>query len=1022
MKKALLLMALAMCSMATMWAQDKKVKVTGHVTDYETSEPIGMATVQLLALPDSSFLQGTTTDLKGAFEMEGRLALGKYLLKTSFVGYGDEMRSFDVTNDTHRLRFDSLQLKTDALLLKEAIVEAQVAQVQVVDDTVVFNAETFRVPEGSMLEELIRKLPGYEVGSDGTVTYNGKTVSKILVDGKEFFSEDKSIAMKNLPANMVKKVKSYEKKSDLAEMTGIDDGEEELVLDLTVKADAKKGWFSNIDLGYGRPTQETAYDINNLYSVKGMVNRFADNEHYSVILSTNNVNDMGFPGGGGRGGRGGGNGMNQSSMGGFSLAKNFGEEVEKNKYQYQLGGGVRFFHNNSDVQSESASETFLTQGSDNSFSNSRNQSNNQSLRVNADLRFEWRPDTMTNIVFRPSLGYSTSSNASENLSATFNRDPYDTLDELKAEEKDPLDDSWVDSLYNSRINYSRRESAGGGESTSLNANLTMNRKFGNEGRSLTLDLRGGYSSSENYSNSTSFTRLYQRDSLYTINRHNTTPSVTYNYNARAMWSEPLWEDTFLQLSYQFSYRYNDSHRSTYDLPGDLTNWEIPYWELPNEDELRNYLSEELSRNATYENMDHDITAQLRFIREKYNMNVGFSLLPQHSKMSYKYMNTDIDTMRTVFNFTPTLNFRYRWSKQTSLRINYRGRSSQPSMTDLLPITDNSDPLNITMGNPGLKPTFNNSLNVRFQDFKVESLRNISANVGFNNTLNSIVNKIEYNELTGGRISQPTNLDGLWSNWSTNAGIAYNTALPNQRYKVSSSTNARYSHQEGYVRTATEMSTFPLATTHSVSLSERLSGTYQNDWFELTMQGTINYSRARNDLQPTANLDTYNFSYGPSTNINLPWWNLKLSSDISMNSRRGYSDPDFNTDELIWNAQLSKSFLAQNAATVSVQMFDILRQQSNVSRVINATMRSDTWYNTVNSYFMVHFIYRLNLFGDRESRKEARNSRATNEQYPQLPEGVLPPPPSGERPPMPMRSGGMPPAGGFGGPMGGFRPM
>ena len=1016
MKKKILLLALAICHMGIALAQDKKVKVTGDVTDYETTEPIIAATIQLLSMPDSTFLSGATTDLKGLFELESRLPKGNYAVKVSFVGYGDEFRNFMVTEDTRRVRLDSIRLKTDTLLLKEAVIEAQMAQVQVSEDTVIFNAETFRVAEGSMLEELIRKLPGYEVESDGTVKYNGKTVSKILVDGKEFFSEDKSIAMKNLPANMVKKVKSYEKKSDLAEITGIDDGEEELVLDLTVKENAKKGWFSNIDLGYGRPTQKTAYDIHNLYTVKGMVNRFKENEHYSVILSTNNVNDRGF----GRGGRGG-NGMTQSSMGGFSLAKNLGEEVEKNKYQFQIGGGLRFFHNDSDVQSQTASETFLEKGSRNSFSNSRSQSNNESLRVNADLRLEWRPDTMTDIIFRPSVSHSKSNNASNNLSATFDQDPYETIEDKYADEGyEPLDSAWTD---DSRINYNSRQSAGGNESTSVNGRLQINRKFNSKGRNLTLTLNGGYSTSESHSNSTSFTRFYRNDSTSTINRYNTTPSKTYNYNTRIMWSEPLWTATFLQLSYQFSYRYNNSDRSTYNLPDVLDNWSLPEWILP--DDYERYRSEELSRFATYENMDHDITAQLRLIRDKYNMNVGFTLLPQHSKMNYQYMGYDIDTVRTVFNFTPTMNFRYRWSKQTSLRINYRGRSSQPSMTDLLPITDDSDPLNITKGNPGLKPTFNNSLNVQFQDFKVERLQNISANLRINNTLNSIVNKITYNEETGGRESQPTNLDGWWSNWSAGAGIAYNTALPNQRYKVSSSTNANYNYQEGYVRTKSDDNSFPLAATRSVTLSERLTGTYQNDWLEITLQGSLNYNRARNNLQPTANRDTYIFSYGPSTNIQLPWWNIKISSDIGMNSRRGFSDPEFNTDELIWNAQVSKSFLAQNAATVSVQFYDILGQQSNVSRIVNATMRSDTWYNTVNSYFMVHFIYKLNLFGDKESRKEARANKGGGI-YPQ-PEGEMPPMNNGERPPMPpTRGGGMPmrgPGMGFGGGFGGgFGPM
>ena len=1022
MKRKLLLMALSMCCMSIAFAQDRRVKVTGDVTDYETNEPVIAATVQLLSLPDSSFVTGATTDLKGQFELEQRMSLGNYLLKVSFVGYGDDYRGFTVAEDTRRIRLDSIRLKTDALLLQEAVIEAQIAQVQVAEDTVIFNAEAFRVAEGSMLEELIRKLPGYEVESDGTVKYNGKTVSKILVDGKEFFAEDKSIAMKNLPANMVKKVKSYEKKSELAELTGIDDGEEELVLDLTVKEDAKKGWFSNIDLGYGRPTQEVKYDISNLYTVKGMVNRFKDNEHYSVILSTNNVNDRGFPGGGFRG-RGGGNGMNQSSMGGFSLAKNLGQEIEKNKYQFQIGGGVRFFHNNSDVQSQTASETFLTQHSANSFSNSSSISNNENLRVSADLRLEWRPDTMTNIIFRPNVSYSKSGNSAVSESATFNRDPYKTLEEIE-DADDPLDDSWVDTLYHSRINYNNRQSLGASENTSVNGRLQINRKLNSEGRNLTLSLNGGYSTGESYSKSASTTRFYQSvtgDSMAIINRYNATPSVTYNYNARAMWSEPLWRATFLQLSYQFSYRYNDNDRSTYNLPETMEEWPFANLNLPSY--YKDSLDYALSRFATYENLDHDITAQLRIVRDKYNMNVGFSLLPQHSKMHYQGQNiSDTLVTRSVFNFTPTMNFRYRWSKQRSLRINYRGRSSQPSMTDLLPITDDSDPLNITMGNPGLKPTFNNSLNLQFQDFNVERLQNISANLRFNSTLNSIVNQITYDETTGGRTTKPVNLDGWWRNWSTGGGIAYNTALPNQRYNVISSTNANSNYQEGYVRTKTNDNNFPLAATRSVTLSERLSGTYQNDWFEITLQGTLSYNRARNDLQPTANMDTYIFSYGPSTNIQLPWWNLKISTDIGMNSRRGFSDPEFNTNELIWNAQLSKSFLAQNAATVSIQFFDILGQQSNVSRVVNATMRSDTWYNTVNSYFMAHFIYRLNLFGDKQSRKEARAGK-TNEGYPPHPEGIDPSGRSGMHPAMsPRNANGMPmrgPGMGFGG---GFIPM
>ena len=314
---------------------------------------------------------------------------------------------------------------------------------------------------------------------------------------------------------------------------------------------------------------------------------------------------------------------------------------------------------------------------------------------------------------------------------------------------------------------------------------------------------------------------------------------------------------------------------------------------------------------------------------------------------------------------------------------YRGSTSQPSMTDLLDITDDSNPLNITQGNPGLKPSFTNRLNAFFNTYNVEAQRGISANLRFSNTQNSISQKITYIEETGGRISRPENING---NWNVRGGFNFNSAIPsNTKFTYSTTTDAGFDHGVAYISMLNKNSV--RNTIKTTSIGERLRAGFRNDWLEVALNGTLRYEHSVNEQQPDRNLDTYNFSYGPSTNITLPWQNIRLYTDIYMSSRRGYSDPTFNTNELLWNAQISASFLKKNALTVSFQVFDILHEQSNISRTISATMRSDTQNNAINSYCMVHLIYKFNQMGDKETR--SRLNRGFESPGGERPAGVRP---------------------------------
>lgn len=928
----ILLMAISAIS-AFAQSGSGRATVTGTVLDGGDKSPVMQATVQILSLKDSTMVKGNVSDLDGNFALSVRP--GKYLLKISYIGYTTFFRQIEMTRNKPRLNVGNIELQADAIMLGEAVVVAQAPEVTAAEDTLVYNSSAYRVPEGSALEELVKKLPGAEVDENGKITINGKEIKKIMIDGKEFFADDPNIAMKNLPVNIIDKVRAYDKQSDLARATGIDDGEEETVLDLSVKPGMNKGWFGNADLAAGTEDR---------YSGKIMLNRFWGDNQFTVIGSMNNVNDQGYPGGGGGFRWGGQNGLTAIKMGGF----NFSTTSEK----LETGGSVNFNYKDADIISKQASETFVS--SDNSsFQNALIAQRNKNTALTADFRIEWRPDTMTMLLVRPRLSYGDTDNTESSNSGTFNAEPQNTTDELIAaiQEGNLTDLMAEENIVNTIIRNSLSKSS----DFNVGGSVMFNRRLGKAGRNI--NFRGTYnytnSSSEQFSTSeTEYFQMTDEERLEILNRYISTPTLNNNFSARVSYSEPIFKGGFLQFSYNFQYRYSTTDNSTYTMPND--------WTIDNGygGEYTGVLDKENSKSAHYTYYNHQAELALRWIREKMRLNVGVSFQPQKTELSYKKGDLDTVTVRNVFNFTPTLDFRYKFNKTSQLRINYRGRSSQPSMTDLLPVEDTTDPLNIRRGNPGLKPSFTNSFRAFYNTFNTETQRGMVAHVSFSNTMNSVSSQRVYNETTGGYITTPENINGNWNLFSM---LGSNTALRNKKYTINTFTTASYNNIVSYISDNTETTNDDRNKTRQLRLSERLRGTYRTDWWEVSLNGSLNYTHSRNNYQEQNNMDTYDFSYGASTNIRLPW-NMSIATDLSQNSRRGYSDNSMNRDELIWNAQISQDFLKGNAATVSIQFYDILRNQSNVSRAITAAMRSDTEYNAIYSYCMVHFIYRLNLFG------------------------------------------------------------
>ncbi len=952
MLRKILLTVLACITFLTAAAQERRERtITGCIFDSETKETIEMATIQMFAARDSAFVGGTVTNEQGNFSIEAP-SNGIYRLKISLMGYKPLLREVTIRRNQN-VELGNLQMSLDAFLLKDAVISANAPQVVVRKDTLVYSPEAYRTPEGSMIEDLIKRIPGAEVDDDGNITVNGKVVKKILIDGKEFLLGDVETAIKNIPVSLIQSVKFYDQQSDQARITGIEDGNKETVLDFTMKSGMNHGYMTNLNLGAGTEHR---------YASRFMGSRFTDKSRFVLLGNLNNKEE--------NAGWWNRRGLNARKMLGTNYNYDDGEKIK-------LDFSIRWNHRDGDNKSENASENFYSPTS-RTFSNSFSKSLTRSDNWSGNIRLEWKPDTLSNILLRANGSTGSNDGVSTSANATFNDDPYLYV-------ADPLEDfDATDPLAPYRVNRSRGASLSYGENKNAWGMLQLYRRLNPRGRNITLRLEGsiGDSDNRNASSNEVFLNLVKnaagQDSTYFTSRYNTTPSDNSGYVLSSTYSEPLWKGAHLQANYELRYNQNKSDRQTFDFSHEEQNifsgivpvyreWDP--WLSTVYDNMDHYLDKNLSRYSEYKNYTHNIRLTLRHWQENMDYNVGFLVQPQRSNFIQDYRGVYVDTVRNVTNFTPTLDFHYKFSEQSNIWFHYRGDTRQPDMTQLLDITDDSNPLYITQGNPGLKPQFTNSLNVYYNNYIQRFKRSVVLFANYRHIRNSISNMVRYNEETGGSFSRPENING---NWNADGGFNFNTALDSLgKWNIGTNTRIRYNNYVSYVTQLQQDA--QKNTTRTLRLNERLNLSFRDEKIEVTLDGSVNYEHSRNKLQPNANLNTWRFSYGGQVILRLPK-NLEISTNIHENSRRGYNDPSSNTNELIWNGQISKSFLKDKTLIVALNFYDILGQQSNFDRWVDATTRSDTHYNSINSYVMLNVRYRLNIFGgkkDSEGRYEKK---------------------------------------------------
>lgn len=837
------------------------------------------------------------------------MGVGRATVDVEYMGYKTKSFTYDVKRGANDL--GTVYLQEDINMLEAAMVVGIANQMTVKKDTIEYTAASVKVNDSDVLEELLKKLPGIEIDSEGNITANGETVNKIMIDGKTFFLDDPQLATKNIPAKIVDKVRVVERKSDQARFTGIDDGEEETVIDLSVKRGMMNGWFGTLSGGYGTKDR---------YQAGGMIGKFTENSQISVIGNANNTNNRGFMDiagsmmGNMRVGRirFGGGGILESYMGGVNANTDLLDD------RLKLSGNYVYSGSNNTVEERRNRETILGGGSSSLYNNeqTRDFTTTDGHRVGLELEYDITDNT--SIIFRPTFDFTGGDFSNVNEFATMTGDQ--------------------------NTNSGVSESWGNNDAERFRGMFLLRQRLGKPGRTLSLRFDYNISNNEldgyNYSETKYFENNIESgneivDQFYTQNEK------SYTLGGRFSYTEPLGKNFFVEGAYRYSYSNTDSDKDTYN-KGISGEYDTP------DDEYSSH----------YENTFITQRAELNFMKQekKYNITLGVSMQPSTTK-SYGLAR---DTSYSVINFAPSARIDYRFSDQKFLRIRYRGRTSQPSINQLMPIPDNSDPLKITMGNMDLNPEFSHNL---WTEYRVSNLKNSSwfgAMFNGSYTTDKIVNRSWYDE-NGVQYTQPYN-DGTGV-YSLSGRLLFNSKIAQSKFSIMSFTNLRFGNGISYVSAAGEdvalEDSYVKNINKTFSVSENLGFTYRDDMFEFRLFGNVRYNNTWYSIQNMDDVDTWTNSVMGSVNASLPA-GFNITSDISHTFYIGYSE-GYGESSTVWNAELSKN-LFKDKLTIKAKIYDILKDSQNSSRTTTDNYIEDLENNTLGQYMMFSVVWRFGNFG------------------------------------------------------------
>ena len=919
---------------------DSTSMITGVVQeiheDDSTIVAIPNANIRLLNAGDSSMVKGMLSDSNGRFLFRS-IKQGDYILAVSFLGYATsytQIRSAQFQgNDT--IDIGIIVLRETEIMLGEVVIEGQIPEVVIRGDTMEYNPAAFKVKEGAVVEDLLKLLPGLEVDKDGRITSSTqKVISRVLVNGKEFFENDPKIATKNITVEIVDKVQVIEKPTEQALLTGVDDGEKETIINLTIKKDMMKGWIGNATTGAGA-LLHTRLDDGSRYSLQGMLNNFNENRQISFVGSANNTNNQTFTGSSttlinisgifsqlsslGGGGFSGGSGVTNSNSFGVNFSSTVNEKLK-------TSGSVNYNFSENFSERNSFRTNLLADSVSYRRSSSNNQRSSRSIAINA--RMEYKPDSLLTIAYSQQLSFSLSDSHNQSFEETQAGDMDSTL-----------------------VNRSRSDSESKSNGIAMSGNLTVTQLFARKGRRIGLTLNGNLNLSSNTGSNLSFNEFFlQPDRNMNYNQESGTSSNSNSLSLRASYIEPLRENINLSMFYDFRRNGTLNLRETYDYDDMEGSYSI--------------LNTDYSKSLKNQFITQTLGVSLNSTKTKYNYNIGINILPS-STQSTNFIKDGIsegnDSIlnqikeHKVINYAPQINFTYRFDQQSNLNFSYRGSTNQPSVSQLDPTPDNTNPLYIRSGNPDLLPSFTNSMSMSFSKYQREKQRTLTASVSYGFTLNEIINFTEYEPGSGIQFTAPINENGTW-----NAGgnVMYNMPIgKNKKLKININTRISYNNRIGFT-TLNQKSYRNIS--GSLSVSESVGLSYNKDWFSGQLRANTSYSNTTNSLESKQRQRNTNYSISYTTQLTLPK-SFNINSDINYGVQRGLT-AGYNRDEVLWNIGVNKQFLKKNAGTLMFTWTDILQKRLNISRTVTANYIEDYSVNSLTSYVLLTFSYRFNKIG------------------------------------------------------------
>lgn len=945
---------LLLTSVTTAIAQSQ---LRGNVIDSTTRKPLMEATVSLLSVRDSSVVNFMITNGEGEFSFN-KVSAGTYRLLVSYVGYRNKSKRISVTADKPTIQVGTFDLVTQAVNLNEVVVKQEGPPITIKQDTVEFNAGSFKTEPNAMVENMLKKLPGVEVDRDGTIKAQGQEVKKVLVDGKPFFGNDPKMATRNLPADIIDKVQLFDQQSDQAQFSGIDDGDRNKTINLVTKKDKRKGYFGQQSIGAG-PNQAND-DIR--YAARLNLNRFNGTRQISLIGQANNVNQQGFTGqsifgggaglganfgggglimSGGRGGGGGGFGGNSNAItrtlaGGLNYRDEWGKKADLS---------ASYFLNdlNTLTDQQSRRQYALPDTSYQVRQNSTSRNQTTSHRFN--MRFNYRIDSMTTLRLEPGFTMQNSSYQSTNQSQTSTSDDIGT-------------GGFADSTQLINTSNTRYRSTGSG--ISGNNNALLMRKFNRKGRTLSLNwniaLNNQHTDGYNQSINEFFGETGGRNQNINQRNEQTSKSVTNTVNLA--YTEPLSLSKTLEFHYNYSNNRNTSNRTVNNYDEATGNYTV--------------LNPTLSNNFVNIYQTNRVGSTLQTKRLKYSYSVGFDV--QQATLRSDNQTTDTELRKNFTNLLPNAMFTYTFAKNRTLRFNYRSRTHAPSVSQLQPVPDNTNPLNIRLGNPNLKQEFTNTVSLNYNNFQQTNFRSVFAMLNASQTNNKIVNSSTFNN-QGAQTTQPVNTNGFYN---VNGFLALGRRIQPLKANVNLTSNVNFNRGVSLVNSQTNRSQ-----NWTLSQGARINSNF-DEKLEFGLSGNISYQTAIYSLQSSQNTEFFNKSISGDLYYQLPF-RLVVTTDITYNNYSGKSAGSVQNFAL-WNVALTRQFFKTKQGELRLQVYDLLNQNRSVNRNVTETYTEETTSQVLNRFFMLSFTYNLRRFG---SGPQSRSNR--QERNPYTPQRSMPRP-------------------------------